>query len=242
MYVPGRCKKTNCALLLAPHYNVTKFVIQHIDEMELYVKVVWLGSNLKQVVDKLVNKYNKPSLSQSIIILGWTPSAFINPENNFIRVAFKRCELLNSSHSVGCKYEMNRLIKTSWSKLEQIAKPAYEALYRITFSQENYNDLLHQYNLMSSNQTIYDVACSWMLENEKTWLKWIPGKDFILWLFHYYRIKLLLFIFNFVTIKSKIYFYTIEISLTKPTIKLSLMSLKIVTNFGFSKFKTQVTN
>lgn len=188
IYTPERCKKTNCAVLLAPHYNVTKFVIQHIDEMELYVKVVWLGSNLKQVVDKLVMKYPKQLPSQSLLILGWTPSAFINPESNFIRVEFKRCELLNSSHTVGCKYEMNRLIKTSWSKLEQIAKPAYEALHRITFSQKNYDDLLHQYNLLGSNQTIYDIACNWMLDNEKTWLNWIPGKIF---LYRFYEIHLL---------------------------------------------------
>lgn len=176
MYVPDRCKTVKCALLLAPFYNVTKFVIEHIIEMKLHVNVIWLGPHLKQVTDKLTQKYIKQNIDQSLIIFGWTPSAVISPETNFIRIAFKRCELLNSSHTVGCKYELNRLIKTSWSKLEQVAKPAYEALHRITFSQKNYDDLLQEYNLFP-NQSIYEIACDWMRDNEKIWQKWIPGTD-----------------------------------------------------------------
>lgn len=176
MYVPKRCEGKNCALLLAPFYNVTKFVIEHVEEMKLYVKIVWLGPNLKYVTDRLIQSYIKSNSTQSLLVFGWTPSATISPEYNFIQVAFKRCELLNSSHTVGCKYELNRLIKTSWSKLEQIAKPAYEALHHIAFSQKNYNDLLQQYNLMSNNEDIYDIACGWMRSNERTWQNWIPGK------------------------------------------------------------------
>lgn len=178
MYIPERCKNKNCALLLAPFYNVTKFVIDHVNEMKLYVNIIWLGPNLKYVSDKLTQKYAKQNSNQSLLMFGWTPSATISPANNFIRVAFKRCELLNSSHTVGCKYELNRLIKTSWSKLEQIAKPAYEALHHITFSQKNYNDLLQQYNMMSYNQSVYDIACNWMRNNEKTWQNWISGNTY----------------------------------------------------------------
>lgn len=64
MYVPEQCQSQgqqqrgqNCALLLAGYPNLTDFVIKHIDEMKLYVKVAWVGPNLKHLIKSLTKEY-----------------------------------------------------------------------------------------------------------------------------------------------------------------------------------------
>lgn len=56
MYIPQWCRGNPCALLLTSYTNVTDFVKDHIDEMELYVKVAWVGSNLKYVTETLTKE------------------------------------------------------------------------------------------------------------------------------------------------------------------------------------------
>lgn len=53
MYIPERCRGKPCALLFAGYSNVTDFVREHIDRMKLYVKVIWIGPELKHVTETL---------------------------------------------------------------------------------------------------------------------------------------------------------------------------------------------
>ena len=53
MYIPERCRGEPCALLFAGFGNVTDFVRDHIDRMKLYVKVIWVGPELKHVTETL---------------------------------------------------------------------------------------------------------------------------------------------------------------------------------------------
>lgn len=64
MYVPEQCqsqgqqqKAPNCALLLAGYPNTTGFVKEHIDRMKLYVKVAWVGPNLRYLTKFLTKEY-----------------------------------------------------------------------------------------------------------------------------------------------------------------------------------------
>lgn len=63
MYVPEQCQDTeqqqapNCALLLAEYPDVTRFVKEDIDEMKLYVKVAWVGPNLRHLTKYLTRVY-----------------------------------------------------------------------------------------------------------------------------------------------------------------------------------------
>lgn len=173
MFIPDHCNSKHCALLLAPYYEATSFVIQHIEEMNLYVKVAWLGPNLKNVTKELTRRYRERKSSKAIVILSWTPSDIILPENKFISVAFKRCELFNSSQMGGCKYELNRLIKVTWANLEKIAKPAYDTLHRMFLTEENYDEMLLEYNTYYPQRSVYDVACNWLRNNSRHWHDWI---------------------------------------------------------------------
>lgn len=177
MFIPDQCKHTSCAVILAPYYNITKFIINQINDLKLYMKVIWLGPNLKQVVTQLRNNYHARDTSHKFLILSWTPSEVILDDDKFISVSFKRCELLNSSSSFGCKYELSRLVKFAWSKLEKYAKVAYEALHRLKFSDEDYSLLLEFYNKKADTTSIEDVACTWILQNEASWKQWIPISD-----------------------------------------------------------------
>lgn len=140
-----------------------------INNLKLYVKVIWLGPNLKRVVSRL--KENFVTSHKSLAILHWTPSDVIVKENKYISVVFPHCQLPSSFDTVGCKYELNRLEKFSWSKLANLAQPAYEALHSFKFDDDQFDYLLQLYN-NHTNKPIYDIACMWMRTNDMWWKPW----------------------------------------------------------------------
>lgn len=131
--------------------------------------MIWLGPNLNQVVSKLKEDFVKSD--KSLAILHWTPSDLIPKENKYISVVFSHCQLLKSFETVGCKYELNRLAKFSWSKLGVLAQPAYEALHNFKFDNEQFDHLLQLYN-NNPDKTVYDIACMWMRTNDTWWKPW----------------------------------------------------------------------
>lgn len=69
IYIPELCKNQNyCALLLTGYYNETGFVIDYVDKLKLYVKVAFVGSNLKQLTDNLTQEYKQSPRNSSIAI------------------------------------------------------------------------------------------------------------------------------------------------------------------------------
>lgn len=173
MYIPPQCKNSTCALLLASYYNDTEFVIEDILDLKLYVKVIWLGEHLKQIAAQLTNDYRKTApLKNSILIFSWTPSDVIINENNYTSVLFTHCELLSSHVKYGCKYELMRLAKFSWSKLNKYAAAAYAALHRFKFEREQLEYLLQLYDRYSKNKSFEEIACSWLQWNESWWKPW----------------------------------------------------------------------
>jgi len=69
MYIPEQCQEQqrtpNCALLLAEYPDVTRFVKEHIDQMKLYVKVAWVGPNLRHLSKYLTREYMQLSRNSS---------------------------------------------------------------------------------------------------------------------------------------------------------------------------------
>lgn len=172
MFIPDHCRTKKCAVLLAPEYNATNFVTNHINELKLYVKVLWLGKHLSKGIEFLTNYYKnqtKPT-ANSVIILNWTPSDIILHEHNFISVAFKHCELLKTDEQE-CKYEMHRLVKFGWSKIKTESKHLYEVVRSFKFDQIHYNYLLELYE-NNTHLNDYEIACEWMRKENQTWMKW----------------------------------------------------------------------
>lgn len=75
MYIPRQCKNgQNCAVLLTSEWSAMKFVIQHIRENNLYVKVLFLGGHLSDAVDFFKKLYERKT-DQSLVSM--------NNNNNF---------------------------------------------------------------------------------------------------------------------------------------------------------------
>ncbi|XP_046995878.1 uncharacterized protein LOC124607652 [Schistocerca americana] len=181
IYSPDWCSDStknntaNCALLLAGYPGQTAFVVDHIRELRLYVKVAWLGPNLKNVTETLTNSYVKSGVKKSLIILSWTPSLITAADDDdFTLVTFPECNPFSSHTEIGCKYELHRLTKFAWSKIKDGATPAYQALLKMTFSREDYQNLLKIYKKTSNKHNISSIACAWMHQNEEVWESWIP--------------------------------------------------------------------
>ncbi|XP_015109781.1 uncharacterized protein LOC107036360 [Diachasma alloeum] len=182
MYIPHYCesqKSQACALLLTSETNITQVVKQHIDQLKLYVKVIWVGPNLRNLTTSLTEEYkasnkNPNNRKKSLVVLHWTPSEVIPNERQFVAIEFPRCG--SKDLSVGCTYETNRLVKLAWSRLELIAKQAWQAISRARFQPHMYEDLIDRYNMMS-NRTEDDVACSWLRDNlNYTLREWMPDR------------------------------------------------------------------
>ncbi|XP_043507447.1 uncharacterized protein LOC122527382 isoform X1 [Frieseomelitta varia] len=179
MYIPERCRGKPCALLFAGYSNVTDFVRDHIDRMKLYVKVIWVGPELKHVTETLTENLTllnsaAPAGNRSLVFLHWTPSSVVPNERDFVTIEFPRCGTQNLE--IGCKYESNRLIKLVWGRFEYVAKLAYEAIKHAKFTREMYEDLINRYNDRSTSVDEEEVACSWLRDNLNYTLDvWMPS-------------------------------------------------------------------
>nr|CAD7426195.1 unnamed protein product [Timema monikensis] len=183
MFTPKWCssqirhKSEPCALLLAGDFNATNFVREHIFKLKLYVKVVWVGPHIKTVTETLTHKYSNEDVTRSLVVLSWAPSIITTlDDDTYVSVSFPTCKDPNSSSDIGCKYEMQRLIKLAWTKLEIGARPAFEATQKVSFTLQDYTNILKMYYNAASRKSYEDLACEWMLKNIK-WKKWVPDTD-----------------------------------------------------------------
>ena len=189
MYVPEHCqalrhKTQPCALLLTEDPDHTDFVKDHIDQLKLYVKVAWVGPNLKNLVKMIEKEYVQNGKNESdsgglgatnsLVILHWTPSSVVPNEREFVSLEFPRCG--SRGTEAGCKYESNRLVKLAWSRLESIAKFAFEAINRARFDPDMYEDLIDRYNRHGVNANEEEIACDWLKDNlNYTLSEWMPN-------------------------------------------------------------------
>ncbi|XP_014237000.1 receptor-type guanylate cyclase gcy-3-like [Trichogramma pretiosum] len=190
MYVPTQCQANKlqsqpCAMLLADYSSPTKFIKDHIDHYKLYVKVAWVGPNLKHLIKYLTKEYLQSSNNEkSLVVLHYTPSSVIPNESEYVNVDFPRCGS-RGSHE-GCLYETRKLEKLVWNRLEPIAKLAFEAINRVKYTEEMYEALIDKYNEKLVGGTSYsklsaienEVACDWLRDNLRFALThWMPNDE-----------------------------------------------------------------
>lgn len=174
VYIPDRCKASQknmyqtCSWLLTGFYEYTDFIIDDIDTLELYVKVIWLGKELNDVTTQLLA--NK----EYFVVLTWTPST-VTTSTNYLSVAFPPC-ISEESFTPGCHYEFQRLIKVVARDLQIGAPQAYEAVNDIYFNYSQYEGLLKSH-LENPTRSNYEIACDWMRSNEETWKHWKQFRD-----------------------------------------------------------------
>ncbi|KAG8222593.1 hypothetical protein J437_LFUL002585 [Ladona fulva] len=238
-YVPPQCQSSPqmpCGFLFAGYPEYTAFVVRQIEELGLYVRVAWVGPNLKELVENLTDIYvhgsgmnpstpfgqvsergaqqadadylTIPDTAHSIAILTWTPGEIVyeiendlnqlqggrnklnenKPSKNkkasskreYVSIALPPCESVPSFIDVGCKYDLHRLVKVVWSGLKKGASMAYRAIHLVSFSAEEYGDLLMRYGNRQfdggfKNET--ELACDWLKSKRNVWRNWIPHSD-----------------------------------------------------------------
>lgn len=177
MFVPKQCEDDTCAWILAPDYESTSFVIEHIKQLNLYVKVAWLGKELKQFLTTMKSYYLNNSIQRSILILSWYPSEIITDVTKFVRITFQLCNFVSDDYSkdFGCEYEIRRIVKLSWIQLPRIAPPIYQMLQRTNLSERDYKTMLDLYN-NNPNESYDDLACKW-IRKSTTWQNWTTRID-----------------------------------------------------------------
>lgn len=185
MYEPPQCQGRSqpCALLLADYSSATKFIKDHIDHWKLYVRVVWIGPNLKQIIKILTKEYLQlPDSDKSLVVLHWTPSNIIPNKKEFVSIEFPRCG--SRGMSDGCQYETRTLEKLMWPQLENSARLAFETINLVQFDNSMYENLINRYNEKLSNSfNSYskvsliegEIACNWLVDHlNYTLEKWTP--------------------------------------------------------------------
>uniref|UniRef100_A0A182PFP9 receptor protein-tyrosine kinase n=1 Tax=Anopheles epiroticus TaxID=199890 RepID=A0A182PFP9_9DIPT len=192
MFVPSQCTEgRKCALVLAPHYEDTRFLVQHITEMEFQLKVMWLGDRLKLGIRQLMATYGGDRKNgKKFLVFHWTPSEIINSRTmEYVPITMPRCEDMIASNDTGCKYEMTPLLKYYGKKFME-ADYAFNSLILTHFDETHMQQIFdlydeHEQEILTVREQgdpgqtrvaqIYNqIACEWMRTQNDTWHKWKP--------------------------------------------------------------------
>lgn len=150
--------------------NSTDFIVDNIVELKLLLNVVWLGDNLRTVVDHLTESYLKRGVIKSVVFLEWTPGYFTLDRENLYMVSLPNCDEFKSSNRTGCRYEITQNVKITWDGIYSIAHQAFELIHKMRYTKEQYEALLKSYN----NGHNFTTACHWIKNNEDIWSEWLP--------------------------------------------------------------------
>lgn len=152
--MPAHCRNEQCVTLLSGFKEDTHFVIEHIDQLKLYVKVVWFGENLRYVIKKLYDQNIKKSSAKqkSFIVVHWTPSEIVDANIEYKSIVMPECEqFINFNNNSTCKYELMPILMYCSKQLleETNVQSVFET---INFDQSNENYLLQLYNNLTDVQ------------------------------------------------------------------------------------------
>lgn len=187
-FVPDQCvgKEQQCVTLLAAHRWQTEFVIKHINELKLYVKVKWLGANLQPATRHLYERFRQHHdgvFGPKFVVLHYSPSEVIDTDIEYETITMPACKDIVSSNETMCQYETMAVIKYMSEKLSGPDGINY-ALREINFDVAQEKWMLRRYQnylkgtmnavpMDEAEGTFDTVACDWLKENSVQWSKWI---------------------------------------------------------------------
>lgn len=167
---PG-CKylSEGCLILLSSYPEMNYHLVQsQINSLNLPVIVAWIGHYLTDFVRQRAQR------GLPVLFYDWWPSP-LTLNHNFTQIKFPSCPY--GPDPVYCNFKLNQLTKMTSPALATVAPQAYEAVSRMSFTQDEYADLLQFYsNAKSLRPSIRasKVACSWVKEHENIWKQWFP--------------------------------------------------------------------
>ncbi|XP_052822135.1 uncharacterized protein LOC106880693 isoform X4 [Octopus bimaculoides] len=167
---PG-CKYLSggCLILLSSYPEMNYHLLQsQINTLNLPVIVAWIGHYLTDFVRQRAQR------GLPVLFYDWWPSP-LTLNHNFTQIKFPSCPY--DPNPIYCNFKLNQLTKMTSPALSKLAPRAYEAVSRMSFTQEEYADLLQFYsNAKSLRPSIRasKVACSWVKDHEHIWKRWFP--------------------------------------------------------------------
>lgn len=178
-YVPEQCIEQRCVTLLAADRMQTNFVIKHIKELKLFVKVKWLGANLQAAARHLYKEFSRngtENAGKNFVLLHYSPSLVIDTDIEYVTITMPACKDIMISSETLCQYETIAVLKYYSTALSGKNGLNF-ALHQINFNRTQEEWLLRQYHSYTNGSAINDrvvddVACKW-LKNNGNWSKWV---------------------------------------------------------------------
>lgn len=175
-FVPEQCQNKPCAWLLAPDYGSTSFVVDHIVQLKLQVKVAWLDSELDAALTDLRSQYRVHGIQKSLMVLTWYPSEIVTNSSDFLKVTFNLCDFNSDDDDddFGCEYEIRRIVKMSWPIVKRIAPSVNQMLQSTVLTEKDYQTLIATYK-SNPGAGYADLACEWIKKHD-SWKNWTSRK------------------------------------------------------------------
>jgi hypothetical protein len=148
IFTPEHCRNNTCAYLLAADFYETSFVMLHINETKLNLKVIWFGSRLKLMSRYLLELYTTDAghkrRASKFLIFSWSPSDVIDSTIEYVPIVMPRCEEMQTSNLTGCKYELTPLLKYYAQDVKH-AEVFHESLVKLHFSNQDLRNIIQIY-------------------------------------------------------------------------------------------------
>ncbi|KAM7283533.1 atrial natriuretic peptide receptor 2-like [Ixodes scapularis] len=180
IYEPPICRKHKrkmpCATLIADYPESTyNMLTTEIESLRLRVNVAWVGKRLEEYVTSALAR------NESIIFHNWKPNT-LTTLSNFVHIAFPQCEdralqdFQDNPENAKCEFEVNHMEKVVWSKLKDSVPDVYDIAQKISFKQEQYEQMLDLYKRESTRDRDYsDIACTFLTQNEHLLHEFVTG-------------------------------------------------------------------
>lgn len=162
-----------CAVLLASYPDLDGGLLSNqVRSLDLLVNVAWVGPHLNEFV------VNRVANSHPVLFFNWIPND-LTAAGNFSRIHLPMCRASVDS-PVDCDFEVNQLAKIVWSMMKSHAPEAYHVIQRVSFGQDQYDEILRDFfrrngaENITRDEALEQTSCDWLQQNQEIWSKWIP--------------------------------------------------------------------
>uniref|UniRef100_V5IB68 Gamma-aminobutyric acid type B receptor subunit 2 n=2 Tax=Ixodes ricinus TaxID=34613 RepID=V5IB68_IXORI len=180
IYEPPICRKhkgkSPCATLIADYPESTYYMLtSEIESLKLRVNVAWVGKRLEEYVTTALAR------NESVVFYNWKPNT-LTTSSNVVHIAFPQCEdralqdFQDNPDNAKCEFEVNHMEKVVWSKLKDSVPDVYDIAQKISFKQDQYEQMLDLYKRESTRDRDYsDIACTFLTQNEHLLHEFVTG-------------------------------------------------------------------
>lgn len=183
---------------MAPTFNETAFVIDHISELKLDVEVIFFGDQLKAAILYLHTLYDSSTTSEKFqpkyLFIYRTPSEIVYDARSYEMITMPRCDEMYSTFNNGCVYELMPVLKFYSNQMRSGA--AQHSIWNAAFSHWDIEEMMFEFERHTSRprtndishdeptlsawrmESVYnEMACSWLSDNLQNKMNWYVDNE-----------------------------------------------------------------